>query len=98
MVVVKYEITKNQISFTPLTNCSNKESGQKFIDYLSKKSTHGYKIVKKNKNNLTCKTQINSVGDIKYLYFTIITTNIIPTTPQKTIEIQKQMLNPLHNI
>lgn len=89
MVVVKYEITKNQISFTPLTNCSEKESGQKFINYLSNKSTHGYKIVKKNKNNLTCKTQINSVGDVKYLYFTIITTNTIPTNPKKVIELQK---------
>lgn len=89
MVVVKYEITKNQISFTPLTNCAEKESGQKFINYLSRKSTHGYKIVKKNKNNLTCKTQINSVGDVKYLYFTIITSKTIPTNHKKAIELQK---------
>lgn len=89
MIIGRYEITKNAIVYQPLTNCADLESAQKHIDFLSRKCTHGYTMVKKNKNNFTCKTIINSLGDIKYLYFTILPHSQGTTKPKAVLKLQK---------
>lgn len=89
MIVVKYQITKETITYSSLSNFVEKDKAQKYISYLSRKNSHGYQSVKTLKNSLLCKRQSNANGDIKFLYFKIITSKKIKTDTKDIIEIQK---------
>lgn len=89
MIVVKFEITRDNINYLPLSNFPKKEKAQSYISALSRKNSHGYKSVKVLKNSLLYKRQYNTNGDIKYILFKIVTTKNIKIDTKDIIDIQK---------
>lgn len=88
--IVKYEITKSSICWTKLTIGSDKIGAQAYLNKLSTKNSHSYKLIRKCKNKLVYKAQINTNGDNKFLCFKILTTYKIPIDSKDLIQIQKE--------
>lgn len=89
MIVVKFEITKDNVNYMPLSNFPNKEKAQLYILALSRKNSHGYKSVKVLKNSLLYKRQNDTIGNMKYILFKIITAKNINVDTKDILDIQK---------